>query len=89
MRVISKPNRSNLLYIKKFCSDINLLTGNIVGDLPGDYRQQLEASVQQLSILRESLGDRDKTVLNNCRNQLRMKGEHELSENLERLLQKS
>lgn len=86
MRTISNPNRFSLLYTRKFCSDINLLTRNIVGELPGDYKNQLKVSVGNLMPLGQTLDTKQKQVLAKCRDQLLMKGEEELSGDISRLL---
>lgn len=86
MRTLSNPNRYSLLYTKKFCSDINLLTHNILGGLPGDYRDQLKISIGNLKPLGPTLDTKQKEILSSCRDKLSYEGEDELSDDLGQLL---
>jgi hypothetical protein len=63
-----------------------LLTNNIVGGLPGDYKSQLKVSVGNLIPLGQTLDVKQKQVLANCRDKLLLGGEEELSGDISRLL---
>lgn len=86
MKTLSNPNRMNFRYTRKFCSDINLLTNNIISGLPGNYKEQFRTSVEHLSPLGESLDTKEKSVLHNCKEQLILSGETDLVRELSRLL---
>lgn len=86
MKTLSRPNRIQLIYTKKFCSDINFLTQNIMSDLPGEYKNQLQFSIERLVPHSEALDHKEKTILRSCRRRLSEIGETELSENFDKLL---
>lgn len=86
MKNLSNPNRLNLLFTKKYCSDINLLTQNIVDGLPGEYKYQLEMSVNRLVPLNTSLNEVQKTSLGRCKDKLEQNGERELGYRLGKVL---
>jgi hypothetical protein len=75
-----------LRYTKKFCSDINLLTHNIVAGLPGDYKDQLRLSVGNLMPMGSTLDANQKKSLSECRDKLIKNGECELGDDLSQLL---
>lgn len=89
MKQISCPNRMNLLFTKKYCSDINLLTQNIIDGLPGEYKNQLELSVSQLTPLNANLDNKQKQILANCRDKLFNSGEQETAHYLSKILYSS
>jgi hypothetical protein len=83
---MSCPRRMNLLFAKKYCSDINLFTQNILDGLPGEYRNQLELSASQLAPFNSNLNTSQKQILARCREQLINRGEHETAYYLEKIL---
>ena len=83
---MSCPSRMNLLFAKKYCSDINLFTQNIVDGLPGEYKNQLELSVSQLAPLNSNLNSSQKQILARCRDKLLDRGEMETAYFLGKIL---
>jgi hypothetical protein len=76
----------NLLFTKKYCSDINLLTQNIIDNLPGEYKTQLELSLTQLAPLNSNLDNKQKQTLTQCRDKLLVNGEKEIVHYLNKIL---
>ena len=86
MKSASNPNRMNLLFTRKYCSDINLLTQNIIDNLPGEYKTQLELSVCQLAPFNSTLDSSQKQSLAQCRDKLLNNGEQEIVHYLNKIL---
>lgn len=85
MRTLSKPNRLNFIYTRKFCSDINLMAQNIIHKLPGDYEDQFKMSIAQLNPMYTSLDFKERTILVKCKDDLNRSGHTELAKDLEPL----
>ena len=85
MKKFSNPNFT-LLATRKYCSDINMLTGNIIDELPGEYKSQFEVSVNRLASLNFDLNENQKSSLLRCKTKLLSKGENELSGYLSKVL---
>lgn len=85
MKSLSLPSR-NLMCTKKYCSDINLLTKNIIDELPGEYELQLKLVANQLKPLNSSLSYDQKQLLSKCRENLFISGKTDLVDDLDRLI---
>lgn len=68
--------RQNLAATKKYSSSIDMLTRNIISELPGNYKQQLKYSLTQISS--DNLSKYDKKILKKCGRELQEIGEKEL-----------
>lgn len=63
--------------VRKQCSGIFQITKNIITGLPGGHKTQLRESLN--AIKSTVLTDREKEVLETCRQELRNGGEYDLS----------